>query len=201
MPPLWVDHAAHRPKDLLGMRDGGPAMTAALRIETAAGATTGQVLASGKVNQWSGNLPDQTQRARARAAGISVRTQRKLDRLARDRPDLLAEVKAGRMSAHRAALEAGIVGKATEDERAGSPDAPDRPPWHAIREALNRLVGCLVPAEHLARTVPFYRVARMAANARRASQLLAVLAARLDERTAALAIPKQTSDEEGNGHD
>ncbi len=97
------------------MRDGGPAMTAALRIETAAGAATGQVLASGKVNQWPGNLPDQTQRARARAAGISVRTQRKLDRLARDRPDLLAEVKAGRMSAHRAALEAGIVGKATED--------------------------------------------------------------------------------------
>jgi hypothetical protein len=161
-------------------------MTAALRIEAAAGATTGEVLPSGKVNQWSGTLPSQTQRARAEAAGISVRTQRKLDRLARDRPDLLAEVRAGRLSAHRAALEAGIV-KATGDERAGSSDVPDRPPWRTVREALDSLVSCPVPVEQLARTIPLHRADRMAANARKAIPLLAALADRLDERTAFVA--------------
>ena len=157
-------------------------MTTALRIEAAAGATTGEVLAGGKVNQWSGILPSQTQRARAEAAGISERTQRKLDRLAKVRPDLLDKVRAGRLSAHRAALEAGIVGQATEDERAGSSDAPDRPPWRTVREALDCLAGCPVTAEALVRTIPLYRVPRMAANARKASELLADLADQLERR-------------------
>jgi hypothetical protein len=155
-------------------------MTAALRIEAAAGATTGAVLPGGKVNQWSGILPDQTQRARAEAAGISERTQRKLDRLARVRPDLLEKVRAGRMSAHRAALEAGIV-KATGDARA-SPAAPDRPPWQAVREALDRLAGCRLPAEQLAADIPLHRVAGMARNARAASGFLAALAEHLERR-------------------
>ena len=126
-----------------------------------------------------------SQAARAGKAGVSRYTQQKLDRLARDRPDLLAEVRAGRLSAHRAALEAGIVKEAAGDGRAGSPDAPDRPPWRTVREALDRLAGCPVPVERLAADIPLYRANRMAANARRASQLLAVLAARLDERAAA----------------
>jgi hypothetical protein len=172
-------------------------MTAALRVTAAAGTTTGEVLPSGKVNQWSGILPSQTQRARAEAAGISERTQRKLDRLARDRPDLLAEVRAGRLSAHRAALEAGIVSKATEDERAGSSDAPDQPPWRTVRQALGLLADCQLPVERLVELTPFYRVASMAANARRASELLAALADRLDERAAALAALKRTMPEVG----
>jgi hypothetical protein len=56
-----------------------------------------------------GNLPIGHQADRAVAAGISLRTQRKLDRLARERPDLLDEVRSGRLSAHGAALAAGIV--------------------------------------------------------------------------------------------
>jgi hypothetical protein len=161
-------------------------MTAALRVEAAAKATTGEVLpVHGFVAERREGRqiadPD-SQAARAKAAGVSVRSQRMLDRLARDRPDLLAEVKAGRMSAHRAALEAGIVSKATEDERAGRSDAPDRPPWRTVREALDRLVGCPVTAEALVRTIPLYRVPRMAANARKASELLADLADQLERR-------------------
>jgi hypothetical protein len=54
-----------------------------------------------------------SQAKRAATAGISRDTQRKLDRLARERPDLLAEVKAGRLSAHAAAVEAEIVKRRT----------------------------------------------------------------------------------------
>jgi hypothetical protein len=107
----------------------------------AAQATTGDVLPSGKVNQWSGNLPEQTQPARAAAAGVSVRTQRKLDRLANVRPDLLEEVRAGRLSAHAAAREAGIIkppdpfremkrwwGRASDHDRMRFEDFIDQ--WH-----------------------------------------------------------------------
>jgi hypothetical protein len=166
-------------------------MTTALRVEAAAEATTGEVLPSGKVNQWSGILPNQAQRARAEAAGISVRTQRKLDRLAQVRPGLLAAVRAGRMSAHRAALEAGIVNKTAGNGRAGRSDAPDRPPWQAVREALDDLVNAPLTAEVLAQSIPFYRAQRMATNARTASRLLAALAEQLDERARVLA-PRET---------
>jgi hypothetical protein len=50
-----------------------------------------------------------SQQERADRAGVSVRTQRKLDHLANVRPDLLGEVRGGRLSAHAAAREAGIV--------------------------------------------------------------------------------------------
>lgn len=56
-----------------------------------------------------GNLPIDTQAERAEAAGIGERTQRKLDALARHAPHLLDRVKNGAMSAHAAAIEAGIV--------------------------------------------------------------------------------------------
>jgi hypothetical protein len=191
-----MEHAAQRARHVLAMRGGGPVMTAALRVTAAAGATTGKVLPSGKVNQWSGTLPSQTQRARAEAAGISVRTQRLLDRLAKVRPDLLDEVRAGRLSAHRAALEAGIIGMTTGDARAGGPDG-DRPPWQAVREALDRLAGCPLPAERLAADIPLHRVAGMARNARKASELLADLASLLGERAAALAALKRTMPEVG----
>jgi hypothetical protein len=110
-------------------------------------------------------------------------------------------VRTGRLSAHAAALEAGIVGMTTGDVRAGSSNAPDRPPWRTVREAIDRLAGCPVPVEGLASTVPFYRVASLARTARTASQLLTALAARLDERTAALAATNRTPDEEGDPHD
>jgi hypothetical protein len=50
-----------------------------------------------------------TQEQRATEKGIGRETQKKLDALASRRPDLLAEVRAGRKSTHRAAIEAGIV--------------------------------------------------------------------------------------------
>jgi hypothetical protein len=49
------------------------------------------------------------QTERAEQNGISRRTQIKLDRLARERPDLHERVKAGELSAHRAAIEAGFI--------------------------------------------------------------------------------------------
>ena len=175
-------------------------MTTALRIEAAAGATTGEVLAAvGFVaeRQKGRQIRDpRSQAARAKENGVSTYTQRKLDALARKRPDLLDEVRAGRLSAHRAALEAGIIGMTTGDARAGSPDG-DRPPWQAVREALDRLAGCPLPAERLAADIPLHRVAGMARNARKASELLADLASLLGERAAALAALKRTMPEVG----
>ena len=52
---------------------------------------------------------ESAQSARAESNGISDRTQRKLDRLAKDRPDLLERVQAGGLSVHRAAMDAGFV--------------------------------------------------------------------------------------------
>jgi hypothetical protein len=152
-------------------------MTAALRVEAAAEVTTGKVQRRGgdrrsEKARSTGNVPIDPQANRAKAAGISVRTQRKLDRLAKVRPDLLAEVRTGRLSAHAAALKAGIIRK---DERAGSSDAPDQPPWRTVREALDRLVGCPVSVERLAADIPLHRVASMARNARAAIPLLAAL--------------------------
>jgi hypothetical protein len=169
-------------------------MTTALRIEAAARATTGAVLpAHVHPDEQSSH---HRQAERASRAGISTRSQRLLDRLAKVRPDLLDEVRAGRLSAHRAALEAGIIGMTTGDARAGSPDG-DRPPWQAVREALDRLAGCPLPAERLAADIPLHRVAGMARNARKASELLADLASLLGERAAALAALKRTMPEVG----
>ena len=52
---------------------------------------------------------ESSQSARADSNGISDRTQRKLDRLAKDRPDLLQRVKAKELSVQAAAIEAGII--------------------------------------------------------------------------------------------
>lgn len=54
-------------------------------------------------------MPHYTRHEKAEAAGIGERTQRKLDALARQAPELLEQVKEGRLSAHAAAIEAGIV--------------------------------------------------------------------------------------------
>jgi hypothetical protein len=83
----------------------------ARRIAEAAQATTGEVLpADGSIHPGNARqFADHSQGTRAAAAGVSVRTQRKLDHLANVRPDLLEEVRARRLSAHGAAREAGIV--------------------------------------------------------------------------------------------
>ena len=52
---------------------------------------------------------DSSQSARAESNAVSRRTQVKLDRLAKDRPDLLARVKAKELSVQAAAIEAGII--------------------------------------------------------------------------------------------
>jgi hypothetical protein len=93
-------------------RDFGAGQAA--RIVAAAERTTGEVQARGGDRKSpearsTGNLPVDPQPIRAAEAGVGERTQRKLDALARSRPDLLAEVRAGRRSAHAASLEAGIV--------------------------------------------------------------------------------------------
>ena len=54
-------------------------------------------------------ISDATQSARADSNGVSQYTQRKLDRRAKDRPDLLQRVKTKELSVQAAAIEAGIV--------------------------------------------------------------------------------------------
>ena len=74
---------------------------------------------------------ESSQSARADSNGISDRTQRKLDRLAKDRPDLLDRVKAKELSVQAAAIEAGIV------------KAPD------IMEVAKRAIGKMTTAQRL----------------------------------------------------
>lgn len=90
--------------------------TAAARVQAAAGRTTGGGFAHGgdrrSAERSSGKLPlDRIERAAS--SGVGERTQRKLDALARRAPDLLEKVKAGELSAHAAAKEAGIVKERT----------------------------------------------------------------------------------------
>lgn len=88
------------------------AAAARARVETAARRTTGEVLPSHRPSKDErrqiADLPT-PQTDRAAAAGVSERTQRKLDALARRAPALLDRVRSGDMSAHAAAVEAGIV--------------------------------------------------------------------------------------------
>jgi hypothetical protein len=80
----------------------------------AAANTTGEVLPRGGdqksvASESIRNLRnDKTQAERAKENGVSKRTQEKLDALARKRPDLLEKVRAGAMSTHAAAVQAGI---------------------------------------------------------------------------------------------
>ena len=55
------------------------------------------------------NLSTDTQKARAKENGVHRKTQEKLDRLAKDRPDLLERVCAGELKVNTAAKLAGIV--------------------------------------------------------------------------------------------
>lgn len=61
-----------------------------------------------------------SQSVRAKSNGVHRDTQRKLDRLAKDRPDLLELVKSNEMSVHAAAKAAGIVKDKSQIEIAKS---------------------------------------------------------------------------------
>ena len=76
-------------------------------------------------------ISDTTQSARADSNGVSQYTQRKLDRLAKDRPDLLERVKTKELSVQAAAIEAGIV------------KAPD------VMELAKRAIGKMTTAQRL----------------------------------------------------
>jgi hypothetical protein len=85
------------------------ALATGQRVIAAANApTTGQVLPEGRPKKLdeSASLP---RSKRARAVGLSLDTQKKLDRLARCAPEFLARVQQGELSVHRACLEAGVV--------------------------------------------------------------------------------------------
>jgi hypothetical protein len=85
------------------------------RAKKAAEQTTGDVLPSdGSVNQHNplgrvAKLATLPRKDRAIANGTSESNQKKLDRLVRDFPTLAADVRAGRLSVNRAAIEAGFV--------------------------------------------------------------------------------------------
>jgi hypothetical protein len=89
-------------------------------MQHAAQQTTGEVRPEGRPKKL-GKLPSLSQQERAKEHNISPRTQRKLDKLARLRPDLLAQVRAGELSVNRACIVAGY-GKALPlfPPRAGS---------------------------------------------------------------------------------
>jgi len=66
--------------------------------------------ADGTVNPGNGSqFSHRTQSGRAQTNGVSPAQQKKFDALARRAPALLNKVRAGRMSAHRACIEAGII--------------------------------------------------------------------------------------------
>jgi hypothetical protein len=74
-------------------------------------AETGEAQRGGdkKSEQSKSKFDFDLQKERAERNGVSRYTQIKLDRLARERPDLHERVKAGELSAHRAAIEAGFI--------------------------------------------------------------------------------------------
>lgn len=109
----WLE--LNDPAEAIGLGEVITAATASERGKAAAEATTGEVLpADGFVaarDEQGRQIADPvgSQSARARQAGVSPRTQRNLDALARRRPDLLGQVQRKEMSTHRACIEAGIV--------------------------------------------------------------------------------------------
>lgn len=76
--------------------------TSRTRIQKAAQSTTGEVLSRGGDHSGKSGRKIATQAERAAANGISVRTQAKLDHLARHCPEKLAAVAAGKISADQA---------------------------------------------------------------------------------------------------
>jgi hypothetical protein len=102
--PADVEHAS--------VGQAHAAGSAGQRVIDAAKKTTGEVLPRGgdqrSTERSTGKLPvGQAQPARAASSGVSVRTQRKLDALARQAPALLARVQDGELSARRAWAEKG----------------------------------------------------------------------------------------------
>ncbi len=82
-------------------------------------ATTGQVLPVGRLDDnVIAKLAITTQADRSAGNGISVAQQKKLDKLAREAPNLLRQVQAGERSCHSACIEAGFVKVDTPDEKA-----------------------------------------------------------------------------------
>ena len=93
------------------------AASCAGRQKDAAEKTDGEVLPRGQSHKDEdeeiGNLPITSQSARAVESGVSPRQQRKLDRLARDRMDLLDRVRAGTLSVNAAFIKAGWTKRAS----------------------------------------------------------------------------------------
>lgn len=84
------------------------------RVRAAAANTTGEVRPQGRPSKNSDNdklakFASKSKAARASENGISHYTQQKLDRLASEHPKLMDQVRAGELSAHAAAVQAGIV--------------------------------------------------------------------------------------------
>jgi hypothetical protein len=114
------------------------AVVAGKRVMAAAQATTGEVRPEGRPRK----VADETVQIaplpeRAAAAGISRRSQAKLDALARRDPSLLDEVRAGRLSAHAAAVKAGIVAPTwtapADPERLAAAVERRFPGWRLVR--------------------------------------------------------------------
>ncbi len=79
--------------------------TSRTRIQKAARTTTGDVLSRGGDHSSKSRQKIVSQAERAAANGISIRTQAKLDYLARYYPEKLAAVATGKISAERAYRE------------------------------------------------------------------------------------------------
>jgi hypothetical protein len=74
--------------------------------------TTGEILPEGRPDKLD-DSSSLSQAQRAKRNGVGIDTQKKLDKLARDFPDLHEEVKADRLTVHRASLQAGFVKEGT----------------------------------------------------------------------------------------
>jgi hypothetical protein len=124
------------------------------RVADAATDTTGEVMAPHRP-QGSSQSATLSQAERARQAGVSKRTQEKLDALARKAPEKLQLVREGKLSAHRACVEAGIVKEPTglqllrralrkaprraqSNREVGRPLRPQKAPEGTAREAAVR---------------------------------------------------------------
>ena len=87
-------------------------LTPMQRTQAAAAQATTDVLPEGrpaKARDETALFTQLSQAEKAAASGVSRSVQQRLDTLARRAPELLEEVKAGRMSANAAAIAAGIV--------------------------------------------------------------------------------------------
>jgi len=108
---IWPERRYSSVEDLIEheLGESVATMQARKRSQAAAIATkVDDVLPVGRPEQL-GNLRNLPRAERAAEQGISPKQQEKLDKLARQAPQLLAEVKAGRMSVNAAFIEAGFA--------------------------------------------------------------------------------------------